>query len=940
LTITLKNYIYKNWGKVEMNKKTKFKINILAFSIASILAINPLSIYAAEQTTDQKTDKESDNKTKITKKKEKEIEVITVSGILGSQKRALLAKRSAASIIDSIASEDLGKFPDQNISESLQRVPGVTISRNGGEGQFITVRGMGPEHNTVLLNGRVLATENEGREFSFDVIASELISAVDVYKTPTADLQEGGIGSTVNLKTARPLDYDGFKGAMSVKSLYDDSSKKTSPQFNGLLSNTFLDGTFGLLGSLTYYKREYRTERSFTDGYEANRDLDFDNDGTPELTGVSFPSYYTQDVDQSTRERLGATLAAQWQVNEDLLITLDGLYTKLDVNSDTRGIAWWVGDSMVTDATVDENNTVNYFKSAAGVRPTEFTSYSRPRFAETKQIGFNADWFVSDELSVVFDTSYSKSTDTIAGDQTYFVGYFENPDREIIMNKFAGDTLPTYSNIGDLNDLSKVKPSWFTYEGRDVSDEAFQATLDSTYELDTEFVSSIQAGVSYASREKSKDVAKTPGNIQCIYCSWGGHEYDGFMPEGIVSNFDASGFLSGESGGNIGSWPSWNQNDLVDFMLSDAGLAGIRDPDIRAQAIADIAANGGLGVQPVLGQSGSVLEKTLAAYVQANLEGELGDLPWSGNFGLRYTETDITSSGTAQVILSIEAVEGVNEATVVFSEPVAVTEKGNYGILLPTSNFKLNIQDDLVLRLAVGKTITRPTLSNLLLDTNYNTRPSERNVSSGNPSLRPMVAWNYDTSLSWYIDDVSYLSAAIFQKKLTDKWQRKTETIQIQGFDFFSNKPVNLSKGEINGFELAAQYTFKQLPEPFDGLGVQANYTDVRESYDLDDFESKSQSLNLVGFYEKGPIQARLAYNLRKGYTESLAANRGQPRMIDDYGQWDGSASYDINEKFTVFVEAINLTNARFKAFSIYEERLIELSDTGRRFSLGVRYNF
>ncbi|NRB23389.1 TonB-dependent receptor [Shewanella sp.] len=903
-----------------------FKRNKIALAVISTLALNSSLLIAEELNPEDST--------------LEDIEIIRVTGYISSQKRALQDKRNASSIIDSIASEDLGKFPDQNISESLQRIPGITISRKGGEGQFITVRGMGPEHSTVLLNGRVLATENEGREFSFDIIPSELISSVDVYKTPTASLQDGGIASTVNLKTARPLDYDGFKGAVSVKALYDDSSEKTTPQFSGLLSDTFYDGTVGLLGSLNYYKREFRTERSFTDGYEAHRDLDFDNDGIAELTDVSFPSYYTQDVDQSVRERVSGTIALQWQATDNLLLTLDSLYSKLDVNSDSHGIAWWVGDSMVTDATVDENNTVNYFKSAAGARPTEFVSFSRPRFAETKQIGFNADWVVNEQLSLVFDTSYSKSTDKVAGNQSYFVGYFENPDREITMNKYDGDTLPTYSNIGDLTDLSTVKPGWFTYEGRDITDEASQATFDANYELNSDILTSVQAGVSYSRREKSKDVAKTPDNISCIYCSWTGHEYDGFMPESLVSGFDGNGFLSGESGGSIGAWPTWDNDELVDFMLSDAGLAGIRDPEQRAQAIADIQANGGFGVQPKLGQSGSVLEQTLSAYFLANFEGELGELPWSGNLGLRYSKTDITSSGTSQVIESFEEIDGVNEVLVNFSDPVAISESGDYDIWLPTSNFKLNIQDDLVMRLAAGKTITRPTLSNLLLDRNYNTRPTERNVSSGNPGLKPMTAWNYDISFSWYMDDVSYVSAAIFHKDLTDKWERKTQTIQIEGYDFLSTRPENVSKGEIDGFELAFQYTFNHLPAPFDGLGLQTNYTDVTETTDEEDFESKSQSANLVAFYEKGPLQARISYNYRDGYTESLNANRGQPKMISDYGQWDASASYDLTDNFSLFVEAINITNERTKSFSIYEERLIELKDTGSRFTLGARYNF
>ena len=869
------------------------------------------------------------------------IEEIVVTGIRGSQQRAMATKRNADSIMDAIAAEDLGKFPDQNISEALQRMPGVTIARKDGEGQFITVRGMGPEHNIVLLNGRVLATENDGREFSFDILAAESIVGAEVFKTPTASMLEGGIGSTVNLITARPLNYDGFHAAASIKALYDDASEATTPQFTGFISNTFNDGQFGILGSFAYHEREFRTERSYTDGFEANQDIDFDNDGTPELTGVSFPSYYTQDVDESTRERIGGTLALQWQASDSLVLTLDGLYSELDVDSNTRAIAWSVPASAVIDATVDANNTVNYFRTAPGARPTEFVTFSRPRFAETKQVGFNAEWFPSDQLSVVFDISDSEATDTITGEQTYFVGYFENPDRELIFNMGAGDMLPTYSSIGDLTDLSLVKPTWFTLEGRDITDESFQTTLDGQYDFyDTGILTSVQAGINFSNREKTKDVAKTPSNIQCIYCSWTGHEYDGFMPTGITSTFDASGFLSGESGAQVQGWPTWDEAALMAFMMSPEGLAGIRDPALRDQAIADLAANGGVGVQPVPLTSGSVEEETFGGFVQLNFEGDIGSRSWSGNLGLRYAQTDTLSLGTAQTILSLTQVPGVNEVIVELSEPVPVQAEGSYDIWLPTSNFRLDLTDDWVWRVAVGKTITRPTLSHLLLDIDYNVRPTERNVRSGNPDLQPMEAWNYDTSLSWYIDDVSYLSVAIFYKDLTDKWERQTEIIQIQGFDFFSNTPVNLAAGDVKGFELAAQYSFSLLPSPFDGLGLQANYTDSTHKTDGEELEQDSTSYNLIAFYEKERVQVRFAYNYRDAYTASLAANRGQPRMIAEYGQWDASASYDITDKLTIFAEGLNLSDERTHEFSIYEARLIEMKDTGRRYSIGARMIF
>ena len=187
-------------------------------------------------------------------------------------------------------------------------------------------------------------------------------------------------------------------------------------------------------------------------------------------------------------------------------------------------------------------------------------------------------------------------------------------------------------------------------------------------------------------------------------------------------------------------------------------------------------------------------------------------------------------------------------------------------------------------------------------------RERERNISSGNPGLKPMVAWNYDASLTWYIDEASYLSVAGFHKDLSDKSERQTNIVNIVGEDFFVNRPENLGDGSIDGVEIAGQYKFTQLPGIFGGFGLQANYTYVKEQTDGVDEDRPSETYNIVGFFEQGPIQARLAYNYRTAFTESLAANRGQPKMIRAYGQWDASASYDINENFSVFVDIITST--------------------------------
>ncbi len=195
------------------------------------------------------------------------VEVIEVRGIVSSLKRAMADKKEGLAVSDGIAAEDLGKFPDLNVAESLQRITGVSIDRSGGEGQQVTVRGFGPQFNTVLVNGRQIASDDEGRAFNFDVLAADQITGANIYKSGLASLQSGGIGSTINISTARPFDYDGLQLVGSVKGVYESLSEETSPQASFLASNTFADDKLGLLLAVSHQERQVQINRIQTAGW-------------------------------------------------------------------------------------------------------------------------------------------------------------------------------------------------------------------------------------------------------------------------------------------------------------------------------------------------------------------------------------------------------------------------------------------------------------------------------------------------------------------------------------------------------------------------------------------------------------------------------------------------------------------------------------------------
>src|SRR6202047_1256696 len=267
---------------------------------------------------------------------------ITVTGIRASIITARAIKRDSQGIVDAIAPEDIGKLPDTNLAESLQRITGVSIDRSGGEGEFITIRGFGPEFNAVLVNGRQMATATDptqasGRAFSFDTLASELVSGVEVYKSSTARLQSGGVGSTVNIKTARPFDYSGFKFASSADVYYDENAKKSEPDFSFLASNRFLDGNLGVLASGSYQHRKDRINQIATDGWIVNG-------GTPTSqinggAGVAItpsnpqgnlfvPQDFGPNVNFEDRKRIGGTLVLQYQARDALTLAVDTLYSR------------------------------------------------------------------------------------------------------------------------------------------------------------------------------------------------------------------------------------------------------------------------------------------------------------------------------------------------------------------------------------------------------------------------------------------------------------------------------------------------------------------------------------------------------------------------------------------------------------------------------------
>ena len=360
-------------------------------------------------------------------------DVIIVTGIRSSIERASEVKRNSNGVVDAIAAEDIGKFPDLNVAESLQRISGVAIDRSGGEGQQVTIRGLGPQFNTTLLNGRQIATDSGGREFNFDTIAAEQITGATIFKSGQARLQEGGIGGTINLTTARPFDNKGFQLAASVKGVYETLSEETAPAASLLISNTFADDTFGILAAVSYQQRKVQINRIETAGWRPGQTISNNTDGVL-FENAYIPRNWDQIVDEQDRERINASIAMQWAPSEDLTLTFDGFVSKFEVDSLVTDLASWFEPDRVGSGTIDANGTLTSFTQEVGLSggsgdpATDFVSHTRnSRDVTNFGYGLNADWDITPNFNGSFDVFYSSAENDRAGrDRFNVIGIINN----------------------------------------------------------------------------------------------------------------------------------------------------------------------------------------------------------------------------------------------------------------------------------------------------------------------------------------------------------------------------------------------------------------------------------------------------------------------------------------------------------------------------------
>ncbi|MCW8124970.1 TonB-dependent receptor [Microbulbifer halophilus] len=898
------------------------------------------------------------------------VEEVQVTGIRSSIKSSLDIKKNSVNVVDAIMAEDIGKFPDQNIAEALQRMSGVTITRNAGEGQNITVRGLGGDYNVTTINGRRMASEHSSRDFNYDLIAAELLKGVEVYKSPVAKTQEGGIGSVINIRTRRPLDFSGLKVSGSVKGIYEDRTEDMNPQASFLVSNTFADGTFGALLTGVYSERTLRTDAYQGEGFynldeedwiTVRQDVDGDGEFDPAVDseyGSIIPGYVRYTNWQDTRERAGASLALQWRPRDDIEVNFDSLYSAYDTNGEQYEISfvtydesWTPGIPNVTDLGFDGDGLVNALTLGDGAM-AELLNTSRPRKTETFQVGNNVAWHIRDNLTLAVDVSHSASENTNNGDNRYIVarGFVD----EISIDQSGGNLLPDITMKPALSHTSPFGAHYSYNSGDEIRDEVSEFKFDGDWVPLDSIVSSVAFGINYGDQTKERDSYSSVNpsifsNAGALFENYPEYDPDMSASENIAG-FDLfrlpadvlvaprfDNFLDGEAGSHPAPWASFDYDKLYAFYQS-----------ISPEATEDL-----VKAQFRPNDSFSVGETTLAAYVQADLQSELWARPFTLNLGLRAIETTVNSSGFSldPDAVRFEASDEPGELQYVGDESdyqYRMDFEDSYTDVLPSLNFKWSLRDDLIYRFSAAKVITRPGIDSLTAYSYMNLREFE--LYTSNPGLEPMRADQWDTGLEWYFSDYGALTGTLFLKDIEsfiESGRNGSRTIDGRNFAVYS--AINGDKGaEIRGAELTYQQSFGGiLPEPFGGLGVQLNYTYVGSEYE--DRERREAGLpfqgmpknsyNAVLYYEDDAFQARLAYNWR-GKVMTNPEAWGGPSWDADYGQYDFSADYDWTENINVSLSVNNITNERNWGYIERPDQVSHLARYGRLFNLGVSANF
>jgi TonB-dependent receptor len=707
------------------------------------------------------------------------MDVIVVTGLRASMQSTLSLKRNADGIVDGIVAADIGKFPDTNLAESLQRISGVSIDRSNGEGQKVTVRGLGPDFNLVLLNGRQMPTTDlsdlAGRSFDFSNLASEAISQLQVYKTGRADSPTGGIGATINVMTARPFDNPGMHASVGVKGVDDSSNKhlppglkasSITPEVSGIYTNTSEDGRFGVAVSASYQVRHSGFNRAaIANGFQGpflgsdtTPGSTLPQPGQPGAQNItnrpgandlySIPQNFGYGVNGIERQRTNGQLVLQFKPVKELTTTLDYTYSENKIQTKRNELSVWFGQTPTSTSTWPSGHVVSpltYVETYTAPQDISVIGGDYATKTKNQSLGFNAAWKPSSKMRFTFDAHHSTA---VSGADSPFGSENDLSNASYSRGNTGIDfthELPVLSMPAANLAAQPIQAtgSWFhnSYEKSTINQAQASGALQ-LFEAST-----LNFGLGLTNAENRSTFSNVQNN------TWSGATKASDYPASLFQVVKVSDYFDKISGSNSPNL----FNQLYTFNFAQVRAATANATGLQAQYLPNFAS---------ADTDRKLKEKSTSAYASFNTDWDMV-IPFHSSIGLRYEKTDVTSvaqvlPGTALVWVS------QNELPVTFAGNSFSTTTASYHNLLPSINLDFDVRPDMKLRASAGETIGRPRYDQLQGGLNLGTTVSTYNgtASTGNPALKPVKSKNLDLSLEWYYDKESLVSLGLFHKDL------------------------------------------------------------------------------------------------------------------------------------------------------------------------------
>ncbi|WP_338425891.1 TonB-dependent receptor [Sphingopyxis kveilinensis] len=849
---------------------------------------------------------------------------IIVTGTRASLQDALDYKRRSDSIVDVITAEDIGELPDNNVAESLQRITGVQIEREQGAGARIRVRGLSAN---TLVNGRVLVGATD-RQFNFRNLASDFFQTLEVSKSIRADQIEGALGGVVNLVTRKPTDLKERLLSTSLLGSYGERAEGAGLTGSLTYADKFADGRIGFIVALSYDRSKTREDNFMARGgftpFDVGTDTGFNFDADPATNEALKPVDLRFLTEEQSLERTGINAALNWEAADNLDIRVDGLFLRLD-NDWRRFFFRTLFDRTFVPGSLEISDVGVITAGTFTNQRVQPDGRNYPERTQTYQGGVNFDWRPGN-FTVNADINYSRSERRRIEQFLRYQG-FQNATVRYDLN--SGNTLPDViltTASGQPYDLHD--PSGFFTELHfdrlfDGYQKKWEAKLDVALAVEKGPLQNLKAGVRISLTDAKdalyQSLPQSPAAGNPAFFENGQRRPITSAP---ISQFLGSphSHLFAGFGGNIPR--GWVAGNITDVGINDFSERFSNDLNLNPrELLADSFQN--------------ISENTYAAYGMADFGGDVFGISFAANIGARWVRTKLRSTGI------------VATPTYAF-----LTIENEYDDVLPAANIKFDLADNLIFRLAGAKSVERAPLNKLIAG--FNLDRSSGSASGGNPLLDPFRANQFDASLEFYRSRDGAYSATFFYKDVKNFITTATETGEIPGFtlldgstEFLITRPVNGGPARIKGFELSAQEALTFLPGFLGGLGVVANYTytDIKTATAEPFPDLSKHAYNLIGYYNRGPLDIRAAYSWRSRFASSAeGGNAAQGLGLYEYtaaqGFLDASVSYDISEAVRIRFEMFNITNTMQRRYLEKPENLRNLLVHERRFVVGARFAF